>query len=54
MKQRTMPAFGEPIEIPVPTREQFFSDLHKVALVDPDDETDDLPHTQPNDPRKDR
>lgn len=29
--QKTRPAKGEPVEIPVPTREAFLRDLEKVA-----------------------
>jgi hypothetical protein len=29
--QETRPAKGEPVEIPIPTREEFFRDLGKVA-----------------------
>jgi hypothetical protein len=30
-KQKTKPAQGEPVEIPIPTREEVFRDLEKVA-----------------------
>ena len=29
--QETLPAEGEPVEIPIPTREEIFRDLGKVA-----------------------
>ena len=29
--QETMPAKGEPVEIPIPTREEVFRDLGSVA-----------------------
>ena len=29
--QKTQPKKGEPIEIPIPTREEVFRDLEKVA-----------------------
>lgn len=43
--QTTQPAEGEPVEIPVPTREEVFRDLGKVAKArkppTPDDDADD-------------
>jgi len=33
--QPTEPAEGEPVEIPIPTREEVFRDLEKVAKKPP-------------------
>jgi hypothetical protein len=41
--QKTQPKKGDPLEIPVPTREAFFRDLAKLASPDKSQPTHDEP-----------
>jgi hypothetical protein len=46
--QKTCPKKGEPMEIPVPTRDEFFRDLRKVAPPDKPQRAQDEPADEPN------